>query len=96
LDALADRLDRSTFRVDEAPQGFGGGHRGGGGFIGGWTGGRGPVHCYNCDEQGNLTRDFHFQEDLGVHIAEITLMPPRIVPNLITKWEDHTRKRGII
>jgi hypothetical protein len=35
LDALADRIDRYSFRVDENPQGFGGGHRGGGGFIGG-------------------------------------------------------------
>jgi hypothetical protein len=26
LDALANRLDRSTFRVNETPQGFGGGH----------------------------------------------------------------------
>jgi hypothetical protein len=25
LDALADRLDHSSFRIDEAPQGFGGG-----------------------------------------------------------------------
>jgi hypothetical protein len=32
---LRNRLDRSTFRVDEVPQGFGGGRRGGGGFIGG-------------------------------------------------------------
>jgi hypothetical protein len=27
LDALADRLDRSAFRVDEALQGFGGGRK---------------------------------------------------------------------
>jgi hypothetical protein len=57
LDALADRLDHSVFRVDEAPQGFGGGHQGGGGFRGGRTGGRGPVHCYNYEEQGHLERD---------------------------------------
>jgi hypothetical protein len=31
LDALADRLDRSTFRVNEGPQGPRGGHRDGGG-----------------------------------------------------------------
>jgi hypothetical protein len=35
LDVLADRLDRSAFRVDEAPQVFGGGPRGGGCFRGG-------------------------------------------------------------
>jgi hypothetical protein len=35
LDALADRLDLSAFRIDESPQGFGGGHRGRGAFRGG-------------------------------------------------------------
>lgn len=55
LDALADKLDRSAFRVDEAPQGFGGGRRGGEAFIGGRTSRRGPTRCYNCDEQGHLS-----------------------------------------
>jgi hypothetical protein len=34
LDALADRLDRSAFRVNEGPQGPGRGHGGGGGYRG--------------------------------------------------------------
>ena len=52
LDALADRLDRITFKVNETPQGLGRGRGGGAGgdFIGGRTGGRGPGICYNCDE----------------------------------------------
>jgi hypothetical protein len=47
LDALAYRLERSTFRINEVPPGFGGGCRGGGGFIGGQTSGIGPTRCYN-------------------------------------------------
>jgi hypothetical protein len=35
LDALVDRLDRSTFRVNEGPQGFGGGCKEGDGYRGG-------------------------------------------------------------
>jgi len=35
LNALADRFDQFSFRVDEAPQGFGGGCGGRGGFTGG-------------------------------------------------------------
>jgi len=36
--SVVDRLDQSVFRVDESPQGFGGGHSDGGGFKGGKTG----------------------------------------------------------
>jgi len=50
LDALANRIDLSSFNIDEAPQGFGGGRKDGGDFIGGRTGGRGPTSCYNYDE----------------------------------------------
>jgi hypothetical protein len=60
LDALADMLDRTTFRVNENPQGPGRGRGGGarGDFRGGRTGGRGPSICYNYDEQGQLARYF--------------------------------------
>jgi hypothetical protein len=59
LDALADRLDRTTFRVNETPQGPGRGRGGGAGgdFRGGRTRGRGPRRCYNCDEKGHMARD---------------------------------------
>lgn len=52
LDALADRLDRTTFKVNENPQGWGRGRGGGaiGDFRGGRKGGRGWSICYNCDE----------------------------------------------
>jgi hypothetical protein len=60
LDVLADRLDRTTFRINETPQGPGRGQGGGvgGGFRGGRNGGRGSSRCYNCNEQGHLARDF--------------------------------------
>ena len=51
LDALADRLDRPSYRVNEAPRGRGGGMRGG------RTGGRGPVKSYNCDQEGHVARE---------------------------------------
>jgi hypothetical protein len=59
LDALVDKLDRTTFRVNENFQGprrgRGGGDRGD--FRGGRTGGRGPRRCYNCDEKVHMSRD---------------------------------------
>jgi len=58
LDSIVVRLDRSKFWVNEGPQGFGGGHQGGGGYLGGRIGGRGLVCCYNCNEKGNIARDF--------------------------------------
>jgi hypothetical protein len=60
LDALADRLDQTTFRINETPQGPGRGQGSGvgGGFRGGRNGGRGLRRCYNCNEQGHLARDF--------------------------------------
>lgn len=52
INALAYRLDITTFRVAHNSQARGGGsRRGGGGYQGGRMGGRvGPVRCYNCDE----------------------------------------------
>jgi len=60
LDALADRLDRTTFSVNEAPQGPRSGREGGAGgdFRVGRTGGRGPRRSYNCDEQDHMDRYF--------------------------------------
>jgi hypothetical protein len=59
LDALVDRLEQTTFKVNENPQGPGRVQGGGaeGDFRGGITRGRGPSKCYNCDEKGHLARD---------------------------------------
>jgi hypothetical protein len=58
LDSLANRLDRTTFRVNENPQGPGRGQGGGDGgdFRGGRTRGIGPCRCYIYDEQGHLDK----------------------------------------
>jgi hypothetical protein len=60
LDALAYRLDWTTFRVNKTPKGPDRGRGGGagGGFIGGRNGGRGMILCYNYNEKGHFTRDF--------------------------------------
>jgi hypothetical protein len=60
LDALAYRLDRTTFRVNENPQGLGRGRGRGaeGDFKGGRTRGRGPRRCYNYDEKIHMARDY--------------------------------------
>jgi hypothetical protein len=58
LDALVDRLDRTTFRVNENPQGLERGRGGGarGDFKGGRTRGRGPSRCYKYDEEVHMAR----------------------------------------
>jgi hypothetical protein len=60
---LADRLDQTTFMVNETPQGLGRGQGGGsrGDFRGGRTRGRGPRICYNCDEKGHMATQNKFQ-----------------------------------
>jgi hypothetical protein len=79
FDALIDRLDRMTFRVNETPQGLrrGLGSRGGCGFRGERNGGRGPGQCYNCDEQGHMARIT--RDDLGSHTTELTFTQMRSV-----------------
>jgi hypothetical protein len=51
LDALVDRLDRATFRVNENPQGTGRGQGGGarGDLREGRTRGKGTIRCYKYD-----------------------------------------------
>lgn len=52
MDDLAERLDRSTFKINET------GHGGqGGGMRGGRIGGRGPMRCYNCNQEGHVARN---------------------------------------
>jgi hypothetical protein len=96
LDALADRLDQTTFRVNTTSQGpeRGKGGGAGGGFRGGRNGGRGSNRCYNCNEQGHFSRDFphpiwpwfSYYRGNG-HATEYYL-------ELIVKWEDRVRQRG--
>ncbi len=52
LNTLAEKLDISTFIVNESDCGGRGG-----GMGGGRTGGRGPVRCYNCDQEGHVAKD---------------------------------------
>jgi hypothetical protein len=96
LDALADRLDRTTFRVNENPQGPGRGRGGGAGgdFRGGRTGGRGPSRCYNCDEQGHLARDCPHPRRPWCSHCRTNGHATEDCPELIAKWEDRVRQRG--
>jgi len=94
LDALADRLDRYVFRVDEAPQGFGGGHRCREGFIGGLTHRIRPIYCYNNDEQGHLARDRPLPRRPRCTHHRNNAHATEECPKLITKWEERARQRG--
>jgi hypothetical protein len=96
LDALADRLDRTTFRVNENPQGPGRGRGGGarGDFRGGRTGGRGPRRCYNCDEKGHLARDCPHPRRPWCSHCRTNGHTTEDCPELIAKWEDRVRQRG--
>jgi hypothetical protein len=94
LDALADRLDRTSFRVNETPQGLGRGRGGGAGgdFRGGRTGGRGPSRCYNCDEKGHMARDCpHLRWPWCSH-CRTNGHATEDFPELIVKWEDRVRQ----
>jgi len=82
MDSLVDRLDRSTFRVDEGPQWHGGVLIGRGGYQGVRTGRRGPVRCYNFYEKWNLVRYFPLpRRPLCAHYR-ITPM----LPNNLRTW----------
>jgi len=94
LDALANRLDRTTFRVNETPQGPRRGRGGGAGgyFKGGRTVGRGPSKCYNYDEQGHMARDFpHLRWPWCSH-CRTNGHATEHCPELIAKWEDRVHQ----
>jgi hypothetical protein len=96
LDALVNMLDRTTFRVNENPQGPGRGRGGGarGDFIGGRTKGRGPSICYNYDEKGHMDRDRpHLRSPWCSHCRN-NVNATKDFPKLIAKWEDRVRQRG--
>jgi len=82
------------FRVDEAPQGFGGGHRGRGGFRGRHIGGIGQVSCYNCEEKGHLAGDFPLSIIPWCVPCKNNIHATKDCLELITKWEENARKRG--
>jgi hypothetical protein len=77
LDALADRLDRFSFRVDEAPQWFGGGLEVGEDSQGGQLAKEDQFIVTTMTNKGISQEIVHYQEDLGAHTAEITPMPLR-------------------
>jgi hypothetical protein len=90
LDGLDERLDQTTLRMNETPQGPGRGQGGGagGGFRGGRNRGRGMSQFYNCNEQVHLAIDcphprqpWFSQCKNNGHATEDCL-------ELIAKWED--------
>lgn len=89
LDALADRLDRTAFRVNDNARG-----RGGGGYRGGINGGRGPVRCYNCDDQGYVTRECPLPKRPWCSHCRVNAHTTEDCPELIAKWEERIRQRG--
>ena len=96
LDTLADRLDRTTFMMNENPQGPGRGRGGGakGDFRGGRTGGRGPRRCYNYDDQGHLARDCPHPRWSWFSHCKTNGHTTQDCLELIEKWEDRVWKRG--
>jgi len=94
LDALVDRLDHYVFRVDDAPQGFGVGHRGGGGFRGGQNSGRGLVRYYKCEDKEYLERDCPLLSISWCTHCRNNTHATDECPDLIAKWEYCIRKRG--
>jgi hypothetical protein len=94
LDYIADRLYRSTFRIYESPQGFGGGHRGGRDFIGERNGRKGPTRCYNFNEKGYIARDFPLSRCPWCSHYRNNTHAIKDFPEFIMKWEDSARKRG--
>jgi hypothetical protein len=89
LDALANRLDQTTFKINETPQGLGRGHgrEFGGGFRGGRNGGRGLSRCYNCNKQGHLARDFPHLRRLWFSHFRTNGHTTKDCLELIAKWE---------
>jgi hypothetical protein len=87
-------LDRTSFRVNETPQGPGRGQGGevGVDFIGGRTEGRGPSRFYNCDEKGHMARDFpHLRWPWCSH-CRTNGHATKDWPELIEKWEDRVHQ----
>jgi hypothetical protein len=94
LDVLVDRLDQTTFRINETPQGPGRGQGGGGrgGFRGGRNGGRGLGRCYNYNEQGHLAKDCPPPRRPWCSHCRTNGHATEECPELIVKWEDRVRQ----
>jgi hypothetical protein len=94
LDAIPDRLDQITFRVNETPQGLGRGQGGGtrGDFSEGITDGRGPSNIYNFDEKGHMAIDFPHPRRPWCSHCITNGHTTEDSPELIEKWEDRVRQ----
>ena len=62
---------------------------------GGRVGGRGPIRCYNCDQEGHVAREYPLpkiplcsQCRVNTHATEDCL-------ELIKRWEERARQRGV-
>jgi hypothetical protein len=95
LDALANRLDQTSFNINETPQGPGRGRGGGvgGDFRGGRIKGREPSRCYNYDEKDHMARYFPHPRRTWCSHCRTNGHAIEDYPRLIVKWEDHVRQR---
>ena len=97
LDALVDRLDRSSFRIADGSMTQGGGHDrgGGGGFRGVWARGRGgPPRCFNCNEVGHIAWDCPLPRRPWCSHCRVNTHSTEDCPELIAKWEDRNRQHA--
>jgi hypothetical protein len=90
LDALADRLDQTSFRVNKTSQGPGRGQGDGAGgdFRGGRTKGRESSRFYNCDEKVHISRDFPHPRWPWFSHCRTNGHATEDFLELIEKWED--------
>lgn len=88
LDALEKWLDKPSYRVNEAPRGKAGGMRGG------RVGRRGPVRCYNCDQEGHVAREFPLPRRPWCSQCRVNTHTTEDCPELIKRWEERARQRG--
>lgn len=55
---------------------------------------RGPMRCYNCDQEGHVTKECPFPRKSWCSQCRINTHAMEDCPDLIAKWEERTRQRG--